>query len=165
MNKARICLAFALVLALLPFNIKEYIWNSLGEEGQKKATVELKAYLSGLDVDEFELMSAVVEAESDRTTSLDGKKLIALTIFNRKESSDFPNSIYGVITQAGQFQVYYEGTYKCVGRTDTSDAAVIEASFWIKEEHPNVIYFNCIGFSSWAEPYEYVDGNYFSLGD
>lgn len=127
--------------------------------------LEMMAYITGMSSEEFELMSAVVEAESDRNPEhIDGKRLIALTIFNRQASEDFPNSITGVISQSGQFQVYYEGTYKQAGRTESSDRAVIEAYFWMQEDHPNVIFFNSIGFASWAEPYEYVDGNYFSLG-
>lgn len=159
-----ICTTIALVIALLPFNIKQLLWNSLSEQERNTAPLELKAYIAGMTAEEFELMSAVVEAESNRSDSTEGKTLIALTILNRKADADFPNSIKGVISQAGQFQVYYEGTYKWVGRTDTSDKAVIEATFLELEDHPNVQYFNCIGFNGLGEPYAYVDGNYFELG-
>lgn len=156
-----IIVATTIILYLLSFSLRQTIWNSLSEEQQNQMSVEGKAFFANMTPEEFELMSAIVEAESDRSDSLDGKILIALTIFDRVEDSGFPNSIKGVITQSGQFQVYYEGTYKSVGRTNSSDRAVIEASFWKMEEHPNVMYFNCIGYNHLGTPYDYVDGNYF----
>lgn len=141
--------------------LRQMVWSGLTEDEQNEAPIELKAYVAGMTVEEFQLMSAVVEAESDRSDEIEGKMLIALAIFNRVDSSKFPNSIKGVISEAGQFQVYYDGIYKSVGRTDSSDRAVIEASFWRMTEHPNVIYFNCIGYNYLGTPYDYVGGNYF----
>lgn len=163
--KHSIMVATALLLTFLSLWMRQAIWGNMSEEQQNQSSVQFKALIAGMSTEEFELMSAIVEAESNRTDSTEGKTLIALTIFNRVESSKFPDSIRGVISQSGQFQVYEEGTYKWVGRTDSSDRAVIEASFWKEGEHPAVMYFNCIGFSSWAEPYAYVEGNYFSLGE
>lgn len=159
--KRGICLGIALVIALVHFDIKQPLWRSLSEQERNDAPVEIKAYIAGMTTEEFKLISAVVEAESDRSDSLEGKELIALTILNRVESDNFPNTIKGVIAAGGQFQVYEQGIYKQVGRTDTSDEAVIEASFWIKTEHPAVVYFNSIGYNYLGTPYAYVDGNYF----
>jgi len=151
-----------IAVMIIPFIlINQMLWRNMTEEQQNALPVEAKAFFAGMTVEEFELISAVVEAESDRSDEVEGKTLIALTILNRVESSLFPDTIYGVISQSGQFTVYYNGTYKSVGRTDSSDRAVIEASFWMLEEHPNVIYFNCIGFNYLGTPYEYVGGNYF----
>ena len=161
MKHIRIWLFVALLISLIPWNVKEYYWDNLSDTEQSEAATEVKAYLSDMTEEEFELMSAVVEAESDRSQSMEGKTLIALTILNRVESSEFPNSITGVITQSGQFQVYYEGTYKQTGRTKTSDKAVVEAAFLLHQDHPNVIYFNSIGYNHLGTPYDYVDGNYF----
>ena len=161
----QIRLIIALVLLPLISNIKLVTWTGMSDTERMRASDEMKAFICDMEVDEFRLMSAVVEAESDRNPDhTEGKKLIALTIFNRKEDEDFPNSVTGVISQAGQFQVYYEGTYQSTGRTEGSDEAVIDAYFWQKDEHPDVQYFNSIGFMSGFEAYAYVDGNYFSLG-
>lgn len=148
-----------IILALLQ-GTKGAYWG-LSDDAKAQAPLAYKAYVAEMTVEEFELMSAVVEAESDRTDNIEGKILIALTILNRVESSQFSSSITGVISEDGQFQVYYEGTYESVGRTDTSDQAVIEAVKWHKEDHPNVIYFNCIGYNYLGTPYCYCGGNYF----
>ena len=161
MRYTLICLLVALRIASFPVDIKGCYWHSLSEEKQSETSTEAKAWLADMSVEEFELLSAVVEAESDRSESMDGKTLIALTILNRVESGSFPNTISKVIKQSGQFQVYYEGTYKKTGRTDTSDRACVEAAIWHRTEHPNVIYFNSIGYNHLGTPYDYVDGNYF----
>ena len=103
----------------------------------------------------------VVEAESDRGYNLEGRVLIALTIFNRVNSSEFPDNIHDVCYQNGQFQVVYEGTIWNVGRTDLSDWAIIEATRRIASgDYPNVMYFNAHNYN-YGTPYGYVDGNYF----
>ena len=118
--------------------------------------------MCGISEEDFKLFSAVVEAESDRSDNFEGKVLIAETIWNRVNSSDWPSTAYKCITQKGQFQVYYEGTYKSVGRTDLSDLAVVEAYCRIEEgTAPNVIYFNCVGYNHLGTPYCYEGGNYF----
>lgn len=161
----RIWLAIALLASFLASNVKGLIWEGMSKQEQSEANLSLKASIAEMTPEEFQLISSVVEAESDRNPEhTEGKKLIALTILNRVDSPDFPDTITGVITEAGQFTVYYEGIYKQTGRTEESDVAVVDAVLWSKQEHPNVIYFNSIGFSSWAEPYAYVEGNYFSLG-
>lgn len=161
----RIWLVIALLSSFLASNVKGLIWEGMSKQEQSEANLSLKASIAEMTTEEFQLISSVVEAESDRNPDhTEGKTLIALTILNRVDSPDFPDTITGVISQAGQFTVYYEGIYKQTGRTDESDVAVVDAVLWNKKEHPNVIYFNSIGFSSWAEPYAYVEGNYFSLG-
>lgn len=158
----QIRLVFALLALISMWNVKELVWHSLSEQERSEAQIETKASIAGMTTEEFALMSAIVEAESDRNPDhVEGKKLIALTILNRVESDQFPNTITGVISESGQFQVYYEGTYRSIGRTEESDEAVIEASFWAKKEHPNVIFFNSIGFDGLGQAYEYVEGNYF----
>lgn len=150
-----------ILIALSITDIKHDYWYSLSDTERSEASVEVKAFIAGMSVDDFILMSSVVEAESDRSDNFEGRVLIALTILNRVSSPSFPNSVPSVIKEAGQFQVYYEGTYKTVGRTDLSDNAVIEAVFRKQEDHPNVIYFNCVGYNYLGTPYCYEGGNYF----
>ena len=138
------------------------MWRALTYEEQVSAPSSTKANVCGISEEDFKLFSAVVEAESDRSDNFEGKVLIAETIWNRVNSSDWPNTAYKCIAQKGQFQVYYEGTYKSVGRTDLSDLAVVEAYCRIEEgTAPNVIYFNCVGYNHLGTPYCYEGGNYF----
>ena len=140
-------------------------WNSMTEEQRYEASTELKARAVGLSEEEFIFFSSVVEAESDRSASMEGRILIALTIYNRQESSSFPDTISGVLTQSGQFSVVSNGQASSVGRTNRSDWAIIEAHRRLATgEAPEVLYFNCIGYNGGFEAYGYVDGNYFMIG-
>ena len=139
-------------------------WSSMTEQERYESPVEYKARAVGLTVEEFDLMSRVVEAESDRSNSIDGRILIALTLYNRVEDSQFKDTITDVCYESGQFQVVENGAIWSVGRTNLSDWAIIEAHRWIAEgDAPYVLYFNNSGYS-YGVPYGYVDGNYFVIG-
>lgn len=139
-------------------------WFSMTDEQRYNSPVEYKARACGLSVDEFILLSSVVEAESDRGESIDGRILIAETILNRVKSADFPDNITDVCYQAGQFDVVSSGAIWSVGRTNLSDWAVLEAIREVNTGNaPNVLYFNNSGYS-YGTPYGYVDGNYFVTG-
>lgn len=129
-------------------------------------SLEERAEAAGMTVEEFTLISSVVEAESNRSTDGDllGRELIALTILNRVEDERFPDTITGVLTQSGQFSTVRNGQ-SVVDRTDYSDEAVILAVEWLESgEAPNVEFFNCISYFRGYPAYDYVGGNYFSLG-
>lgn len=123
------------------------------------------------DVDEFILLSSIVEAESNRSqTDNEGRIMIAICILNRvnDDTGRFGEGITGVIGQSGQFSTcrrHSDGSlYSVTERSDLSDAAVIEAVQRIEAgEAPAVLWFNCIGYNSWGTPYACVGGNYFSL--
>lgn len=137
-------------------------WNTVATpDEQWNADPYIKAAVCGIEYDEFVLFSACVEAESDRSENMEGRVLIALTILNRVNSSEFPDTISGVIYQSGQFEVVSNGMIWSVGRTNISDMAIIEAVERIQSGNaPNVMYFNATGYA-YGTPYGYVDGNYF----
>ena len=128
-------------------------------------TIEERASACELSVEEFELFSGIVEAESNRSTDgdLEGRIMIALTIWNRVHDSRFPDSVTEVISQSGQFSTYRRSTgSSCVSGTVYSDEAIIRAYEWIEsgEAYPEVLFFNCIGYS-YGEAYGRFGGNYF----
>ena len=123
-------------------------------------TIEQRADLAGMTIEDFIFISSVVEAESDRSESLEGRILIALTIINRVEDERFPDTISEVLTQRGQFSTVRNG-HSIVDRTDYSDEAVIRAVEWNERgTEPNVLFFNCRGYNN-GTAYGYIDGNYF----
>ena len=127
-----------------------------------KATYREPYELAGMTEEEFNLISSVVEAESDRSASLDGRILIAETILNRVNSPSFPDTITGVLTQSGQFTTVVNG-HSVTNRTELSDQAVIIAVQEIEAgTAPEVLFFNCIGYN-YGTPYGdgAIDGNYF----
>jgi hypothetical protein len=129
-------------------------------------TLEERAAMAQMTAEEFIFISSVVEAESDRNTeSTEGRRYIALCILCRVMDSRFPDTLYEVLTQSGQFStvVSRNGTYQSVtNRTDLSDQAVIEAVEWIQsgEEYPWVLFFNCRGYN-YGTAYDRIGGNYF----
>ena len=133
-------------------------------------SIEERAMMAQMTVEEFTLISSVVESESNRCQdSTEGRRYIALCILCRVRDSRFPSTIEGVLTQSGQFStvVRSNGTYHAVtNRTDLSDRAVIEAVEWMNsgEEYPWLLFFNCMGFSngSYYQGYACIGGNYFS---
>ena len=134
-------------------------------------TIEERAASVGLSIEEFTLFSGIVEAESNRSTDgdLEGRIMIALTIWNRLHDTRFPSdSITSVIAQRGQFSTYRRSSgTSCVSGTVYSDEAVIRAYEWITsgEDYPWVLWFNCRNYFSGYEPYGCYGGNYFSQAE
>ena len=87
-------------IAVVILIVSMLFWNS---EPMERASYsdEIKSAMCQMTVDEFDLMSRVVEAESDRSDNLEGRVLIAEVILNRVESEDFADSITGVCNQSG----------------------------------------------------------------
>lgn len=129
-------------------------------------TIEERAASVGLSIEEFTLFSGIVEAESNRSTDgdLEGRIMIALTIWNRLHDTRFPSdSITSVIAQRGQFSTYRRSSgTSCVSGTVYSDEAIIRAYEWIQsgEEYPEVLFFNCRGYNMGEAAGRY-GGNYF----
>ena len=130
-------------------------------------SIEQRAEMAEMTVDEFVLISSVTEAESNRCTdSTEGRRYIALCILCRVMDSRFPDTITEVLTQRGQFSTVRNG-HSVTQRTDLSDQAVIEAVEWINsgEEYPWVLFFNCRNYFSGYEAYDCIGGNYFSIAE
>lgn len=139
------------------------IWFSMTEEQRMVAPTEIKARAVGLTEEEFDLMSRVIEAESDRSDSIEGRILIALVLFNRQADDRFENTITEVCYEDGQFEVVENGAIWSVGRTELSDWSIIEAHRWLEEgDSPHVMFFNNSGYA-YGTAYGYVDGNYFTI--
>ena len=155
----------AIVMLFTNNVIYEYMWHNADDEQRMQFPLECQSYACGMDPTEFEFMARVIEMESDRTENLDGKILIAAVIFNRVTSDEFPNTITGVLTESGQFSTV-SGGWCNQSYTITSRWAIVEAQRQLASGDipENLLYFNCIGYFGGYEPYDYVGGNFFSLG-
>lgn len=149
---AIVSIGISLVKAPLPF---------------EETSLEERAAMVNMSVEDFELMSDVVEAESNRSTDgdLEGRIYIALVIFNRVEDDRFNcDTVREVLTAPGQFSTVRNGRCNCANRTVYSDQAIVEAYEWIQsgEEIPEVYFFNCRGYFSSRSAVGEFGGNYFS---
>jgi len=129
--------------------------------------LEERAEMAQMSVEDFVLISSVVESESNRRfdEGTEARRYIALCILCRVMDTRFPNTIQDVLCQSGQFSTVRGGS-AVTNRTDLSDQAVIEAVEWINsgEEYPWLLFFNCVGYAngSYYQGYACIGGNYFS---
>lgn len=142
-------------------------WASSSDEIRQELPIEYQAAACGMDVNTFEFMARVIQAESDGTDDMnhiDGKILIACVILNRVESSQFNSTIPSVLTQDGQFTTVSNG-WCSASLTRSSRWAIVEAqrALYNDEVPRDLLYFNCVGYN-YGTPYGYVDGNYFMRG-
>lgn len=140
----------------------EIAWNNMSEEDQYNASLEYQAMSVGLDVKDFEFFARVVQAECDGTTDYnEGKLYVAACIWARYYSSNWSNTITGVLTASGQFTTV-SGGWCSASLTQASRWAVIKGKEAIlKGDIPkNMEYFNCVNYCHVA--YMKVRDNYFS---
>jgi hypothetical protein len=140
------------------------LWGNLPTEVKADPSLIGMSYTDfvQLDEDEFEYMAQVIEAESDRKSGCtDGKCHISATIWNRKASKSFPDSIRGVLNEAGQFTTTSGGSC-AISATQGSRQAVVEGYYRIvsRDIPSNLLFFNCIGYN-YGSAYDYIEGNYF----
>lgn len=87
-----------------------------------------KAAAVGLSVDDFELMAGIVESERPSGSgNYPGQVWVAQVIWNRVNSNKWPNTVYKVITQSGQFSTWLGGYETSRNPTDSSREAVVQA--------------------------------------
>lgn len=110
-------------------SLYEIMWNNASDDERKEFPIAVQAHACGLTETEFEYMARVIQAESNGTydwSDFEDKVLIACVIFNRVESSQFPNTIQGVLDQSGQFSTTSGGWCSC-SYSDSSKWAIVEA--------------------------------------
>ena len=102
---------------------------------------------------EKELIACVVYSEGNNQDLL-GKRLIVDTILNRRDNERFPNTIYGVIYQQGQY-------HKSAGIYNDECLKAIEMEIYERLDY-DVLWFNNDGYLPYGTPaYQHGD-HYFS---
>lgn len=99
--------------------------------------VEEEVSYSGITQQEYDMLVLTVYLEAGNQT-LDCKKAVASVVLNRVNHSDFPSTVYSVLTQENQFMINFN-------RTDTPGAECYEAVDSVLEYGsilpPDVLYF------------------------
>ena len=139
-------------------------WQESSDEIRQELPLEYQAYACGMTAHEFEYLARTIEAESDRTDSLDGKIHICAVILNRVASDRFPDTIQGVLDQDGQFTTT-SGGWCSTPYTESSRWSIVLCQREMAQGNipDNLLFFNCVGYN-YGTPYGYIDGNYFMLG-
>lgn len=135
MRSKVLAVIFLGMMLIKQFDIEEYtyytIWNMCETEEQRLSmSDEVKCSATPLDIEEFRFFARCVEAESDRSSSRAGKRLIACVVINRAfQDNGFPDTVTEVLCQSGQFAVVSGG--RCyIEATDSSELAIVEAFQW-----------------------------------
>lgn len=141
------------------------IWNETPDEIKQTWPSEYLAYGVGMSSEEFDLMSRVIQAESNGTydwSDFEDKVLIAAVIFNRVEDPRFYSSISGVLNEPGQFSTT-SGGWCSTSSSESSRWAIVEAQrrLLAGEIPSNLLYFNCVGYN-YGTAYGCYGGNYFT---
>lgn len=132
--------------------------------------IEFIDYHNIFTEDEIYMLQKLTMAEAGNQTK-NCQLMVAETVLNRVGSDLFPNTIEEVIfqrdTKRYQFSCIPDGNYKKAKPTEQVIEAVDEALFnyvnGTSKNPSDMLYFNSIGYFSWAVDY-YQDGAmYFSL--
>ena len=112
-----------------------------------------------LDLDEAQMLMKIAQSEAGNQP-IDGMALVMQTVLNRVEDDDYPDTVYEVISQKGQFQSYANGRYdKAIPTADCHIAlAEIEMGMFADD---TVIAFEVAGARTLDKYYKYA----FTLGD
>lgn len=116
--------------------------------------------MEDLNMEEVKLLAAVIWAEAEGEDHT-GKRLVASTVLNRVDDARFPNSIYEVIFQKGQFTVIGNGRFDrgyILQEPSCVQAAMEEL---MARTDPHVLFFCAWGYG-YGTPYMKHGNHYFS---
>lgn len=116
----------------------------------------------GISDSDFEFFARVVQAEDcGDPNDHDNRVAVAQVIWNRVDSENWPDSVYEVLTESGQFSTVKNGDCSAVADDDCR-MAIIEA--YLERPHPeNMVYFRADFFFSSHIDYKKISDNCFSL--
>lgn len=99
------------------------------------------------DPQALDLLSRVIDAEAG-SMSMEGKVSVGNVVMNRVASSEFPNTVYGVLYQRNQFTVVNTARFQ---RTPSADSvAAAKMAMDGVNYVPGAVFYNVTGLRSWA---------------
>jgi N-acetylmuramoyl-L-alanine amidase len=114
---------------------------------------------SYISEDDISLIALITMAEAEGECS-EGQRLVIDTILNRVDSDAFPNTIYDVIYQPGQFECVYNGRiHSCYVRDDIYQLVLEEMDY---RYNYDVTFFRTCYYSEYGNPLFQVGNHYFS---
>lgn len=108
---------------------------------------------------DIELLALVTMAEAEGESE-EGTRLVIDTILNRVDHSYFPDTIYGVVYQSGQFTSMWNGRVnRCYVRGDIRKLVEEELA---SRTNTDVIYFTAGRYGKYGTPLFQVGNHYFA---
>ena len=144
-------------------NIEHVLDQTLVHLSIEHESIEMEpSAVALIDFTEEDLLwlSRIIEVEA-RGGSVDKKTAVGNVVINRVKSSQFPNTIYEVIFQKGQFPPAYKSGFTSVVPSETSVTAAKRALMGV-EIAKDCLFFNYIPFArKSADFYKLIEGDYF----
>lgn len=110
---------------------------------------------------ELELLAIIVYAEAGNQ-DLEGKELVADVVLNRLDNPNYPDTIYDVIFQPGQFSTANEKTIIKAGRNITQDCYTAVLNELSDRNDSEVLFFCTGGYPRYGTPVYKHGDHYFS---
>ena len=137
------------------------------EIGDKLTTEEItetiyyiaKSVSTDYSYDEVEMLAHLINGEAGADWCSDTTRYyVGSVVLNRVNSYEFPDTIYGVIFQSGQYACTWDGNYDRTPSQRCYEIAkdLLENGSWL----PNNVVFQA-NFSQGSGVYDYIDGVYF----
>ena len=176
LNKKRV--AYAVVIAVIVVAFFIALFSVISEKDIKNAealTEPVIAEASGIEEpvvepvdpieamgitdEEIELLALVTVAEAEGEP-VEGQRLVISTILNRVDSEYFPNTIYDVIYQKGQFTSMWNGrSDRCVV---TEEMRQLVRDELLNRTNSEILYFRANYYHGFGTPVVAVGNHYFS---
>jgi N-acetylmuramoyl-L-alanine amidase len=108
---------------------------------------------------DIELMALVTMAEAENQP-VEGQRLVIDTFLNRKDHPAFPDTIYDVIWQPGQYVCMFNGrTNRCYVKEELVQLVKEEL---VSRTNYDVIYFSADGYSNYGTPVIFIGNHGFT---
>jgi len=131
---------------------------------RKNDVVEVSVGKIDLENEEFcdslEILALCVEAEAGNQ-DLKGKRLVADVILNRVESSRFPDTIEGVISQKYQFTTYWDGSMDKITEPSDETFEAVKMELYRQRLDEDILFFTAGNYNTYCEPAYIVGDHYF----
>lgn len=115
---------------------------------------QLEMTVEETEPDYIEFLAKCVEAEAGNQDMI-GRRLVVDVILNRVDSDRFPNDVWSVITQKGQFSTYPYAISRAVPSEKTYEAVRLELENRIDTE---ILFFTAGGYNRYCVPaYQHGD--------
>lgn len=96
--------------------------------------------------EDAQCLMKIAESEAG-DQGVDGMALVMKTVLNRVEDDDFPDTVYGVISQTGQFESFVNGRYNIAEPSEECHEALAALEMgWYEDE--TIIAFEIAGSRS-----------------
>jgi N-acetylmuramoyl-L-alanine amidase len=129
-------------------------------EYETEPTTEYVEYnTSYFSEDEASLIALITMAEAE-AEPVEGQRLVIDSILNRVDSDIFPNTVYDVVYQSGQFECVWNGRVdRCYVRDDIYQLVLEEMN---SRYNYDVVFFRTEYYSEYGVPMFQVGNHFFS---